>query len=63
MNKPGQCYLSRAENFEFYPVWAGVLLKPFKKGESMLQKGHWLWEGELDGVYFPSLLRGRCEQG
>ena len=42
MNKPGQCYLSRAENFEFYPVRAGVLLKPFKKGESMLYKGHWL---------------------
>lgn len=63
MNKHGQCYLSRAKNFEFYPVCAAELLKPFKKGESMFHKGHWLWEGELGGVYFPSLLRRSCEQG
>ena len=49
MNKHGQCYLSGAKNFEFYPVCAAEPLKPFKKGESMFHKGHWLWEGELGG--------------
>lgn len=43
-DKHGRCYLSGAKNFEFYPVCAAELLKPFKKGESMFHKGHWLWE-------------------